>query len=53
MANEHASKKTKTAISVGKVFYINYLKRGKTVTPLYYAELLGWFETEFQKKGPH
>ena len=32
------------------VFYTNYLEKGKTVTGLYYAELLGRFDAKFQKK---
>jgi len=31
------------------VIYIDYLEKGKTVTGLYYAELLGRFAAEFQK----
>ena len=61
---EHAPKKAKTVLSTGKVMatvfwdsqgviYINYLEKGKMVTGLYYAELLGQFDAELQKKWPH
>ena len=60
---ERAPKKAKTVLSVGKVvttvfwnsqgaIYVDYLKKGKTVTGLYYAELLGRFNAELQKNGP-
>ena len=35
------------------VIYIDYLEKGKMVTGLYYAELLGQFDAELQKKQPH
>jgi len=35
------------------VIYIDYLEKGKTVTGLYYAELLGGFAAELQKIRPH
>jgi len=35
------------------VIYIEYLKKGKTVTGLYYAELLGRFAAELQNIRPH
>ena len=35
------------------VIYIDYLEKGKTVTGLCYAELLGRFDAELQKKRPH
>jgi len=35
------------------VIYIDYLEKGKTVTWLYYAELLGRFDAELQKIRPH
>ena len=35
------------------VIYIDYLEKSKTVTGLYYAELLGRFDAELQKKRPH
>ena len=35
------------------VIYIDYLEKGKTVTGLYYAELLGRFDVKLQKKLPH
>jgi len=35
------------------VIYIDYLKKCKTVTGLYYAELLGRFAAELQKIRPH
>jgi len=35
------------------VIYIDYLEKGKTVTGLYYAELLGRFAAELQKIRPH
>jgi len=35
------------------VIYIDYLKKGKTVTGLYYFELLGRFAAELQKIRPH
>jgi Transposase. len=35
------------------VIYIDYLKKGKTVTGLYYAKLLGRFDAELQKKRPY
>ena len=61
---ERAPKKAKTVLSAGKVMatvfwdsqgviYIDYLEKGKTVTGLYYAELLGQFDAELQKKRPH
>ena len=34
------------------VIYIDYLEKGKTVTWLYYVELLGRFDVELQKKRP-
>jgi len=57
---EPAPKKAKTVPSAGKVMatdfcdsqgviYIDYLENGKTVTGLYYAELLVRFTTELQK----
>ena len=33
--------------------HIVYLEKGKTVTGLYCAELLGRFDAELQKKWPH
>ena len=35
------------------VIYIDYLEKDKTITGLYYAELLGRFDAELQKKRPH
>jgi len=35
------------------VIYIDYLQKGKTFTGLYYAELLGLFAAELQKRRPH
>jgi len=35
------------------LIYIDYLEKGKTVTGLYYAELLGRFAAEWQKIWPH
>jgi len=35
------------------VIYIDYLDKGKMVTGLYYAELLGRFAAELQKIRPH
>jgi len=35
------------------VIYIDYLEKGKTVTGLHYAELLGRFAAELQKTRPH
>jgi len=35
------------------VIYIDNLEKGKTVTGLYYAELLGRFVAELQKIRPH
>ena len=35
------------------MIYINYLEKGKTVTGLYCAELLGRFDAELQKKRLH
>ena len=32
------------------VIYFNYLEKGKTVTGIYYAELLGRLDAELQKK---
>jgi len=54
---EPAPKKAKTAPSAGKVMAtvfwdskgVDYLEKGKTVTELYYAELLGRFAAEWQK----
>ena len=54
---ERAPKKAKTVLSAGKVMatvfwdsqgviYIDYLEKGKTITGLYYAELLGRFDAE-------
>ena len=34
------------------VIYIDYLEKGESITGLYYAELLGRFDTELQKKRP-
>ena len=34
------------------VIYIDYLKKDKTVTTLYYVELFGRFDAELPKKGP-
>jgi len=57
---ECAPKKAKTVLLAGKVMatvfwdsqgviYIDYLEKGKTITGLYYAELLGRFDAELQK----
>ncbi|KAJ8705419.1 hypothetical protein PYW08_012465 [Mythimna loreyi] len=35
------------------VIYIDYLEKGKTITGLYYADLLGRFDAELKKKRPH
>ena len=35
------------------VIYIDYMEKGKTVTGLNYAELLGRFDAELQKKRTH
>ncbi|KAJ8710255.1 hypothetical protein PYW07_009621 [Mythimna separata] len=35
------------------VIYIDYLKKGNTITGLYYAEKLGQFDAGLQKKRPH
>ncbi|KAJ8721350.1 hypothetical protein PYW07_002125 [Mythimna separata] len=35
------------------VIYIDYLKKGNTITGLYYAEKLGRFDAGLQKKWPH
>ena len=35
------------------VIYIDYLEKGKMVTGLYYAKLLGRFDVKLQKKQPH
>jgi len=35
------------------VIYIDYLEKGKTVTGMYYAELLGRFVAGLQKTRPH
>ena len=35
------------------VIHIGYLEKSKTVTVLYYAELLGQFDAELQKKRLH
>ena len=64
LPGERALKKAKYVLSVGKVMatvfwdsqgviYIDYLKKGKTVTGLYYAKLLGRFDAELQKKRPY
>ena len=61
---ERAPKKAKTVLSAGKfmaavfwdsqdVIYIDYLEKDKTVTGLYYAELLVRFDSELQEKRPH
>jgi len=61
---EPAPKKARTVPSAGKVMatvfwdsqgviYIDYLEKGKTVTGLYYAELLGRFAAELQKIRTH
>jgi Transposase. len=34
------------------VIYIDYLEKGKTVTGLYYSELLDEFDAKLQKNGP-
>ena len=58
------TRKAKTVLSARKVMatvfwdsegviYIDYLKKCKTVTGLYYVELLGQFDAELQKKWPH
>ena len=60
---KRAPKKAKTVLSAGKVMatvfwdsqsmiYIDYLQKGRTVTGLYYAELLGRFVAKLQKKKP-
>ena len=36
-----------------ELIYIDYLEKGKTVTGFYYAELLGRFDAELQKKRSH
>ena len=59
-----APKKAKTTPSAGKIMatvfwdakgiiLIDYLEKGKTVTGLYYAELLDRFDAELKKKRPH
>jgi Transposase. len=59
---ERAPKKWKTVLLAGMVMatifwdsqgviYIDYLEKCKTVTGLYYAELLGRFDAELQKNG--
>jgi len=64
LPGEHAPKKAKTVPSAGKVMatvfwdsqgiiYIDYQKKGKTITGLYYAELLSRFDAELKKKRPH
>lgn len=61
---KRAPKKAKTVLSAGKlmatvfwdsqgVIYIDYLEKGKMITGLYYAELLGRFDAELKKKRPH
>ena len=35
------------------MIYIDYVEKSKTITGFYYAELLGRFDTELQKKRPH
>lgn len=61
---ERAPKKAKTVKSAGKVMatvfwdsqgviFIDYLEKGKTITGLYYADLLGRFDAELKKKRPH
>jgi len=61
---EHAPKKAKTVLSAGKamatvfwesqaVIYIDYQEKVKTITGLYYAELLGRFNAELLKKWPY
>lgn len=61
---ERAPKKAKTVASAGKVMatvfwdskgviHVDYLEKGKTITGLYYAELLQRFDGELQKKRPH
>ena len=60
---ERAPKKAKTVPSAGKVMatvfwdsqgviFIDYLQKGKTITGLYYSELLGRFDEALQKKRP-
>ena len=57
------AKKAETVLSTEKfmatvfwdsqdVIYVDYLEKGKTVTKLYYAELLGRFDAELQKNDP-
>ncbi|GBP40122.1 Mariner Mos1 transposase [Eumeta japonica] len=62
--SEPAPKKAMTVLSVGKVMaiiswnskgviYSDFLKKSKTVTGLYNADLLGRFDAELQKRRPH
>jgi len=64
LPDEPGPKNAKSVPSAGKVMatvvwdsqgviYIDYLEKGKTVTGLYYAELLGRFAAELQKIRPH
>ena len=55
---KRAHKKTKMVESVAKVMATvvgtrNYLKKGRTITGQYYADLLGRFEAELMKKQQH
>lgn len=62
--DEPAPKKTKTVSSTEKVMatvfwdshgivFINYLKKGETITAEYYASLINKLKTEIMKKRPH
>lgn len=61
---ECAPKKAKTVPSAGKVMatvfwdergviFVDYLEKGRTITGLYYADLLGRLDTELKEKRPH
>ena len=61
---ESSSKRSKTQKSAGKVItsvfwdihgviFIDYLKKGRSITKAYYAALLDRLVDEFKKKCPH
>jgi Transposase (partial DDE domain) len=64
LPGEQAPKKAKIVLSAGKVMatvfwdsqdviYFDYLEKGKRITGLYCAKLLGRFDAELLKKRPH
>ena len=45
--------KVPTFCSIRKIIFTDYLEKGRTITGQYYADLLGRFDVELMKKGPH